>query len=109
VVGLGSAVLLVRDDPFSAQNRRISITVLNQRAEKRILEDAPDVTTTDAAGTAAAVDAASAPVTPPASPAAGAVAPAPPSVPSGDANAVPAHLQPPAGAAPPQASSAPAK
>jgi chemotaxis protein MotB len=42
VVGLGSAVLLDRNDPFNPQNRRISITVLNQRAEKRILEDGPD-------------------------------------------------------------------
>jgi chemotaxis protein MotB len=97
VVGLGSAVLLVRDDPFSAQNRRISITVLNQRAEKRILEDAPDVTATDAAGTAAAVDAANVPATPPAAATASPAAPAP------DANAVPAHLQPPAGATPAQA------
>ncbi|HEY1328106.1 MAG TPA: flagellar motor protein MotB [Casimicrobiaceae bacterium] len=42
VVGLGSAVLLDRTDPFNPQNRRISITVLNQRAEKRILEDGTD-------------------------------------------------------------------
>ena len=115
VVGLGSAVLLVRDDPFNPQNRRISITVLNQRAEKRILEDAPDVTTSDAAGTAAAVDAANptpaaalpaaagtlsqpvvstpnaAPGSPPPTAPPAASAPA-------DPNAVPAHLQPPAGA-----------
>jgi chemotaxis protein MotB len=42
VVGLGSAVLLDRGDPFNPSNRRISVTVLNQRAEKRILDDGPD-------------------------------------------------------------------
>ena len=42
VVGLGSAVLLDRADPFNPSNRRISVTVLNQRAEKRILDDGPD-------------------------------------------------------------------
>jgi len=39
VVGLGSAVLFDKNDAFNPQNRRISITVLNQRAEKRILDD----------------------------------------------------------------------
>jgi chemotaxis protein MotB len=42
VVGLGSAVMLDKTDPFSPQNRRISITVLNQRTEKRILDDGSD-------------------------------------------------------------------
>ncbi|HEX4884570.1 MAG TPA: flagellar motor protein MotB [Casimicrobiaceae bacterium] len=38
VVGLGSAVMLDAADPNNPANRRISITVLNQKAEKRILE-----------------------------------------------------------------------
>jgi len=42
VVGLGSAVMLDKTDPVNPTNRRISITVLNQKAEKRILEDASD-------------------------------------------------------------------
>ena len=122
VVGLGSAVMLDRVDPFNPQNRRISITVLNSRAEKRILEDGPDVTATDASGAAAAVDtvAAPAPVTaapaavtpppagttaPPPAPAPAAAAAAAPPAAAGDPNAVPAHLQPPPGAMP----AAPAK
>ena len=59
VVGLGSAVLLDRADPFNPSNRRISVTVLNQRAEKRILEDGPDGASpaqADPAAVAPAVD-----------------------------------------------------
>ena len=137
VVGLGSAVLLDRDNPFNPQNRRISITVLNSRAEKRILEDAPDVTTPDASGAAAAVEAVAAPPSPPAPGAAAAAAPpAAPATPapatpasampasampasaqtasvpatgSADPNAVPTHLQPPPGATPAPAAPPPAK
>ena len=48
VVGMGPAVMLDKADPLNPANRRISIVVLNQRAEKRILgEDEPTV----AAGT----------------------------------------------------------
>src|SRR5690606_35343293 len=36
VLGLGSTVNLIKDDPFAAVNRRISIVVLNLRAERRI-------------------------------------------------------------------------
>ena len=39
VVGLGSSAPLDRTDPHNPINRRISITVLNQKAERRILED----------------------------------------------------------------------
>ena len=39
VVGLGSSAPLDRADPHNPINRRISIIVLNQRAEKRILDD----------------------------------------------------------------------
>jgi len=39
VVGLGPSVPLDKADPHSAANRRISIIVLNQRAERRIVED----------------------------------------------------------------------
>jgi chemotaxis protein MotB len=42
VVGLGSAVMLDKAEPFNPANRRISITVLNQRAERRILNDGND-------------------------------------------------------------------
>ncbi len=39
VVGLGQAVMLDKADPLNPSNRRISIVVLNQQAEKRILGD----------------------------------------------------------------------
>lgn len=40
VLGLSSTVSLVKDNPYAAVNRRISIVVLNQRAERRIDEQA---------------------------------------------------------------------
>jgi chemotaxis protein MotB len=40
VIGQGAAVPLEKDDVFNPVNRRISITVLNAEAERRILEDA---------------------------------------------------------------------
>jgi len=43
VVGLGPAVMLDRNDPNSPINRRISITVLNQQAERRILDEGVSV------------------------------------------------------------------
>jgi chemotaxis protein MotB len=79
VVGLGSSVPLDRGDPHNPINRRISITVLNQKAEKRILDDtvngpephAPDAgvhgATPDAAAPHAAANAAPATVAPSAS------------------------------------------
>jgi chemotaxis protein MotB len=39
VVGLGSAVLLDPSDPFSAINRRVSIILMNRRAEKAAKTD----------------------------------------------------------------------
>ncbi|NYT35540.1 flagellar motor protein MotB [Allopusillimonas soli] len=36
VIGLSSSVSLIKDDPAAAVNRRISIVVLNRRAERRI-------------------------------------------------------------------------
>jgi chemotaxis protein MotB len=39
IVGLGAAVMLDKADPYNPINRRISIIVLNHKAEERILED----------------------------------------------------------------------
>jgi chemotaxis protein MotB len=64
VVGLGSAVMLDKTDPFNPQNRRISITVLNQRAEKRILDDGTDGASPASAEAAPAIAAGSAPPAP---------------------------------------------
>ena len=52
VVGLGSAVLYDRADPFNPSNRRITITVLNTRAEQRILENALEAPPNDPAAVA---------------------------------------------------------
>ncbi|MFT3736879.1 MAG: flagellar motor protein MotB [Rhodocyclaceae bacterium] len=41
VVGMASSIPLDRSDPFSPANRRISIIVLNKRAEKEILQGTP--------------------------------------------------------------------
>ncbi|MBV2181166.1 MAG: flagellar motor protein MotB [Castellaniella sp.] len=38
ILGLGDTVNLIKDDPLAAVNRRISILVLNRRAERRIDE-----------------------------------------------------------------------
>ncbi|CAM5190739.1 hypothetical protein CDEF62S_03947 [Castellaniella defragrans] len=38
ILGLGDTVSLIKDDPLAAVNRRISILVLNRRAERRIDE-----------------------------------------------------------------------
>ena len=93
VIGQGAAVPLEKDDLYSPANRRISITVLNAEAERRILEDSvnpgaePDAAPSGAEagsepGAAPAGNAAPppAPVTAPASspPAAAPAAPAPP-------------------------------
>jgi chemotaxis protein MotB len=96
--------MLDKSDPFNPQNRRISITVLNARAEKRILDDAPDALPTDAGGAAVAIDAANGlPASGATGVAATAVSPtpataaagAPPAAVPADANAIPSHLQPP--------------
>jgi chemotaxis protein MotB len=82
VVGLGSAVLLDKTDPFNPQNRRISITVLNQRAEKRILEDASDGASPASAEPAPASAVAAATASPPSDPSAPEAVATPPSVPA---------------------------
>lgn len=41
VVGLSSAVLFDKEDPFNPFNRRISIIVMNEKAEKAITSDSP--------------------------------------------------------------------
>ncbi|MEO6928543.1 MAG: flagellar motor protein MotB [Casimicrobiaceae bacterium] len=63
VVGLGPAVMLDKTDPLNPSNRRISIVVLNQRAERRILGDADPVVPAEALGaiTGAAADTTPAP------------------------------------------------
>ena len=52
VVGMGQAVMLDKADPLNPANRRISIVVLNQRAEKRILGDDDPAISADAIGAA---------------------------------------------------------
>ena len=53
VVGMGPAVMLDAVNPLDPANRRISIIVLNQRAEKRILGEDDATVTTDVLGVAA--------------------------------------------------------
>jgi chemotaxis protein MotB len=43
VQGLASSTLFVSDDPLNAQNRRISIIVMNRDAEDRVFRTAPEV------------------------------------------------------------------
>lgn len=43
VQGLASSTLFVNDDPLNAQNRRISIIVMNRDAEDRVFRTAPEV------------------------------------------------------------------
>ncbi len=47
VVGLSAAAPIDRDDPFSATNRRISIIVMNQKAEDAISNDGETVDVAD--------------------------------------------------------------
>jgi chemotaxis protein MotB len=77
VVGQGSAVHFDKADPNNPANRRISITVLNQKAERRILEaPEPEIAAAEALGPKADVDA-----TPPAA--------------AADSPAIPVAQQPP--------------
>ncbi|MTV41790.1 flagellar motor protein MotB [Duganella radicis] len=59
VVGLASAVNLDKADPFNPINRRISIVVMNKRAEESVLRDGRqiEVSAEDAAAAAAAAGA----------------------------------------------------
>src|SRR5687767_12631557 len=73
VVGQGSAVHIDKGDPNTPANRRISIIVLNQKAEKRILELAdPEATAPEAPAPTSGEPSASAPAAassaPPAAP-----------------------------------------
>ena len=43
VVGLGSASLFDKDNPFNPTNRRISIIVMNKQAEEDALKDSAEV------------------------------------------------------------------
>ncbi|MBX9894733.1 MAG: flagellar motor protein MotB [Nitrosomonas sp.] len=43
VIGLSSAVLFDKDDPLNPINRRISIVVMNERAEKAVTMDNPTI------------------------------------------------------------------
>ena len=81
VVGQGSSVHIDKGDPNNPANRRISIIVLNQKAEKRILE-VPEPPAEGEEGTA----------TPPSAREAAPAAP--------EANAIPPALAPPPAAAP---------
>jgi chemotaxis protein MotB len=53
VVGMGPAVMLDKADPLNPANRRISIVVLNQQAERRILDEDDPTVAAEALGIAA--------------------------------------------------------
>jgi chemotaxis protein MotB len=53
VVGMGPAVMLDKADPLNPANRRISIVVLNQQAERRILDEDDPTVAAQALGVAA--------------------------------------------------------
>ena len=53
VVGMGPAVMLDKADPLNPANRRISIVVLNQQAERRILDEDDPTVAAGALGVAA--------------------------------------------------------
>jgi chemotaxis protein MotB len=65
VVGLGSAVNLDKADPFNPINRRISIIVMNKRAEEAVLRDGRQIEVGDAEAVPAAIAPAAAPAGPP--------------------------------------------
>jgi len=69
VVGQGSAVHIDKGDPNNPANRRISIIVLNQKAEKRILELAdPEATSPEALAPPSGEPSANAPSAAPSAP-----------------------------------------
>ncbi len=61
VIGLGSAVLLDPSDPFNPINRRVSIIVMNRRAEKAALNDGGTIEVEDLAPAGRAEEGTSAP------------------------------------------------
>ena len=68
IQGLSSSMSLVKDDPYAAVNRRISLVVLNQGTQRRIENEnaaAADVSARDAREVGTAVEAAQAAVRPP--------------------------------------------
>ena len=60
VMGLGSTMNMVKDDPFAAVNRRISLVVLNQRTQRRIELENASAADIQAASARGAIDAATA-------------------------------------------------
>ena len=60
IQGLSSSMSLVKDDPYAAVNRRISLVVLNQGTQRRIENEnaaAADVSARDAREVGTAVEA----------------------------------------------------
>ena len=93
VIGQGPAVMLDKDDVYNPINRRISITVLNAEAERRILEDSVNpAVDVPADGTPPPAEALALPAAPGAA-TAGAATPA--AVPDAPPAAVPAPAAPP--------------
>jgi len=76
IMGLSSSVSLVKDDPYAAVNRRISLVILNRATQERLEREnaaAADVSAADARQAGAALPrpaSAPAPAAPPAAPAA---------------------------------------
>jgi len=94
VIGQGAAVPLEKDDVYNPANRRISITVLNAEAERRILEDSVNPgTEPEPRATASPPDADASPAT---NAAPGAAAPATPSPPAPAVAPAPAPISAPA-------------
>lgn len=56
VVGLASAALYDKENPFNPINRRISIIVMNKEAEERVMKDESAVTVSNAEETESIVD-----------------------------------------------------
>ncbi|HEY3326611.1 MAG TPA: flagellar motor protein MotB, partial [Novimethylophilus sp.] len=97
VVGLSSAVLFDKDNPYNPINRRISIIVLNKETEDAILHDEGKLDQTSAENNTPVAAAPAAPDKKPSSPAA--ISPAPvPAAPAKPATA--AQPSPPSSAAP---------
>ena len=61
VIGLSSAVLLDKEDPFNPINRRISIIVMNKKAEDLVLGISNDDSAMDVSSDAEVKDGLSAP------------------------------------------------
>jgi chemotaxis protein MotB len=88
VVGLSSAVLFDKDNPFNPINRRISIIVMNKKAEENAARDGGTVTISEEKQAQPALENGLAP--PPAGAPAAPVAPVAPAAPVSAAPPVPA-------------------